>query len=345
MIETFTEDQLLLRSTAKEFAERELSHRAERVEAEGVDAELREKLASAGFLGATVPSKYGGAELDSVGFMLALQEMAKVSPTTALFVLIQNFAGRALATAKLGDSFLPDVVSGKLVATVSLEDALGQGEPLRVEGDRVRGERNYLLLPKADVVLVQGPKLLIALTEGIREVKREVSLGFRGLGLSKVVVDSPLRTFTEVDGDFLGNLLYGASLEVAAIALGMAQGALQRAIDYARSRRAFNALLAEFQPLAFELLQYDSEVRAIERFVYSVEKDSIEAGEAKLMALDLARRTARMSLQVHGGYGYFEYTGVEKFYRDSAALESLTTHYLGERARLANSLLGVEPKY
>lgn len=63
------------------------------------------------------------------------------------------------------------------------------------------------------------------------------------------------------------------------------------------------------------------------------------------MALDLARRTARMSLQVHGGYGYFEYTGVEKFYRDSAALESLTTHYLGERARLANSLLGVEPKY
>lgn len=169
-------------------------------------------------------------------------------------------------------------MSGKLVATVSLEDALGQGEPLRVEGDRVRGERNYLLLPKADVVLVQGPKLLIALTEGIREVKREVSLGFRGLGLSKVVVDSPLRTFTEVDGDFLGNLLYGASLEVAAIALGMAQGALQRAIDYARSRRAFNALLAEFQPLAFELLQYDSEVRAIERFVYSVEKDSIEAG-------------------------------------------------------------------
>jgi len=339
----FSEDQLLMRSTAREFAQRELAQRAEKIEKEGIDNELRSKLASAGFLGAMLPSKYGGSDLDRTSFMLVLQEISKYSPTTALFVLLQHsLVGRTLIRdLSLAESYVQDIVSGKTSWTLPLFQ-----RNLKLDGGRIRGEIPYLPLPRADfLVSYADPKTLVVIKGGVTEVRAHHSLGFRGLGLSHVSVDSVAEKLSQVEVDPTPKVLDEASLEVAAIALGMAQASLERAMDYSKSRRAFNSLLAEFQPLAFQLLEYDAQIKALERFIYSIkDNESLEAGEAKLLSIDLAKRMSRISLQVHGGYGYFEYTGVEKFYRDSAALEAMVSDQVGEKVKLSVLLLRVEPK-
>jgi len=341
-----SEEYQLLRSSVREFAQKNIEGISAKIERDGLRPETIAAMAAQGFLGAMVPSELGGTGLDERGYMIVLEELARVSPSAAVKVLIANslYAPLAMATEK-GKETLKDVASAKANATVvhtSLLEGYREQTGVAVVNSRAQGVKDYVLNSDAKLIILAAngaPGDLILVMGGVEPLNDQTRLGFRGLRFSSVKVDSgDIEVLGQNGPGRLDEALNGMDLGVAAIALGITAGAVAKAIDYSKGRTTFGHPLKDYQPVAFSLSSLRAEEEMLRTFMYSEGLTGAAKAMARVKSTQLARDATKQALQVHGGYGYFGDFGVEKFYRDAMALPLLFSRGAKDMQRLSQAV-------
>lgn len=336
----------LLRSNVRDFAQKNIDGIAVKIEQEGLSPETARSMATQGFVGARIPTEYGGTGLDERGYMIVLEELARCSPSTAVRVLITNslFLPLVMASEKSRE-ILRDVASAKTNVAVDhcgLLEGHGGTSGVLIEGGRARGRVDYVLNAGADAIIVAAndpQKSLLLVRAGFRPAEEYPRLGLRGLGFSSLAIDSTdFEKLSENGPRLIEAAVNDMDLEVAAVSLGIAAGALAKAVEYSKARTTFEHPLKDYQPVAFGLSLLRAEEEMIRDFAYGEHHAAAWKTMAKVRAAALARNATNQALQVHGGYGYFEDFGVEKFYRDATALSILFGEGTKDMERLSEQL-------
>jgi alkylation response protein AidB-like acyl-CoA dehydrogenase len=351
-----TSDQDLLRRTIREFAEAEIRpHVMAWDEAQAFPDELVAELAAIGLLGIQIPEADGGAGLSAVEYCIAIEELARVDPSIALSVAAHN--GLAVAhLAMVGtdaqkDRYLGPLVRGEMLGAWALtesdagSDAAGMRTSARRDGDGwvITGTKQFITHGRLAGVLVvmavtdpaaghHGISAFIVErgADGLRAGRKENKLGMRASDTSEVVLDgvrvaADARLGAEGHG-FVDTLriLDAGRIGIAALAVGLAQGAFDAALAHARSRRQFGRSIAEFQAIRWKLADMATEIQAARLLTYRAAwlrdrheaRTSTASSIAKLYASEAAVRAAEECVQIHGGYGFVKDYPAEKFFRD-----------------------------
>jgi alkylation response protein AidB-like acyl-CoA dehydrogenase len=320
------EEYEILENTVKDFNTKFVDNNSLKLENETMGPNFIKMLADQGFF--SMMSQGGtttGSDLKALS--VVLENLAKSAPAAAVKVLLIN----AFSTLVKEQGILDAVGNGSKSGTVTFSDLLvtkGQNGSLKIDNGRVKGEKEYVLGSDSDfVVTMLETGELILLKSGFVAGKKHKKLGFRSIGFSSIVVDSSDYSIIEKDGrKALRRMYEDFAIPIAAIALGMSEGVSQKALDYAKVRTAFGHYLKDFQPLAFDLTSLIAEMNILKRYFHDLLSSSINRKEAMFLkhkSLNLAKDMSKTSLQIHGGYGYLEDFGIEKFYRDSMALSVL----------------------
>jgi alkylation response protein AidB-like acyl-CoA dehydrogenase len=176
---------------------------------------------------------------------------------------------------------------------------------------------------------------------GFMPIEEHPRLGFRGLGFSSLMVETADFEVLAEDGPHLIEAaLDDMDLEVAAVSLGIAAGALTKAVEYSKVRTTFEHPLKDYQPVAFGLSTLRAEEEMLRDFAYGGHLTAAAKTMARIQGVSLAKNATKQALQAHGGYGYFEDFGVEKFYRDAMALSILFNRSVKDMERLSEQVFG-----
>jgi alkylation response protein AidB-like acyl-CoA dehydrogenase len=315
-------------------------------------------MAELGFLGITVPTEYGGAGLGFVEYALIVEQIGRVDPSIALGVAAHNglCTGHIFrfGSEELRRKYVPRLATGETMGAWGLtepgsgSDAGGMQTVARRDGNDwiVNGSKNFITHGSVGEIAVimavtdreKGASGISAFVldksmPGFYASKKENKLGMRCSDTSSLVMED-VRVPAE---NLIGNvgegfkqalqILDGGRISIAALSVGLAQGALDAALKYATERRQFGKSLAEFQAIQFKLADMATEVDASRLMTYRAAylRDSkrdfaIEASKAKYFASEVAVRSATEAVQIHGGYGYIKEYPVEKLYRDAKLL-------------------------
>lgn len=331
------EEHRVLESVLKEFSQKEIEPLNKSIELEGLSADLKGKLASQGFLGALAPVETGGASLDRLGYAILLREIATASPSAAFYIFIQNSLVIRSLMKNNDLERIASIASGKASGTLAYSSRLNMLESghIKKNGNKIEGMLNGVLNSNSNFIIVEAEDKLYLVNSGFEKLPDHEKLGFRGVSFSPVKFDTT--DFTALSST-MDEILEDIHLPVAAIAIGIANGALSKAIEYAKERDAFLHKLKDYQPLAFGMAQAYSELDALNTYLVNVaegQKDLKKELMLKSVSLDFARRTSKLALQVHGGYGYLMDFGVEKFYRDAMFLSIVGGHSLKDKVKLS----------
>ena len=354
---TFTEEQKHLRKTVREFAEGEIApHVMEWDEAAHFPTELLPKLGDMGLLGVIFPEEYGGAGLGYSEYATVIEELSRVDGSVGLFVAAHNSLCSnhiyKFGSEAQKKKYLVPLAQGKKLGAWSLtepeagSDAGGTRTTAVRDGGRwlLNGSKTFTTNGSyADICVAmavtdksKGSHGISAFvvekgTPGFRPGKKENKLGMRASDTSEVIFSDcriPEAQLLGPEGEgFTGSLqvLDGGRISIAALALGMAQGALDAATVYAKQRKQFGKAIAEFQAIQFKLADMATQVEAARLLVYQAAwladqknaRFTRESSMAKLFASEVAVRVANECVQVHGGYGFIKDYPAEKFYRDA----------------------------
>ena len=355
-----TEDQLAVQRTAREFAQGEVLPKAAEIDREHRHpAELVQRMAELGFLGMAVPEPYGGAGLDHVSYVLAMEEIARACASTAVIMSVNNSLVcdplSRFGTEAQKQEWLVPLASGKLLGCFALSepeagsDAAAQKTTATPDGDGwiLQGTKNWITNgPVADVCVLfamndraAGHKGITAFivplkTKGVRVGTPDDKLGIRGSKSSQIFLDDVRlggeHLLGEVGAGFriAMSTLDGGRIGIAAQALGIARAALEDSLAYAQQRRTFGKPIAQHQAIAFKLADMATEIDAARLLALRAAwlKDGKhpygkEAAMAKLYASDVANRAAREAIQIFGGNGYVTEFPVERHFRDAKITE------------------------
>ena len=353
---TFSEEQQHLRKSVREFAEGEIApHVLEWDEASHFPQEILPKLAEMGLLGVIFPEEYGGAGLGYVEYATVVEELSRVDGAVGLTVAAHN----SLCSNhiyKFGNEeqkrkYLVPLAQGKKLGAWSLTEPEAGSDAGGTRTTAVRDGKHWVLNGAktfttngrfADICVAMAVTdkrkgshgisafILEKGMPGFRPGKKENKLGMRASDTSEVVFSDcrvPEENLLGAEGEgFISSLkiLDGGRISIAALALGMAQGALEAATRYAKQRKQFGKTISEFQAIQFKLADMATEVEAARLLVYQAawladRKDARftrESSMAKLFASEVAVRVANECVQIHGGYGFIKDYPAEKFYRD-----------------------------
>lgn len=341
-----SEEENLLLSAVKEFCTKVIDNLSISIERDGIKKDLVKKIAEQGFLALTLPAEKGGAGVSRKSYLKMLAEFSNHSPSVAVLLMsVNSVILPVLAACEGTDKIMADVMSGEMIPSIPLNtDLLSDSDSngIGLAGNTVKGSVPYLLGFGWDEIIAsfEGETSITAIVKsGITPVKNHSRLGFRGLSLKSVNVESADNEVFKLDDDkqSLSKLLDDLNLEVAAVALGIADGSLAKAIEYSKVRSSFEHLLKDYQPIAFPITKLLGEKAMLEDFL--LEREDFSDAEklyAKLVAVELARDSSRQSIQTHGGYGYLEDFGVEKFYRDSMALSVIFGTRIMDQEKLSD---------
>jgi hypothetical protein len=353
---TFTEEQKQLRKSVREFAEGEIApHVMEWDEVSHFPTELLPKLGEMGLMGVIFPEQYGGAGLGYIEYATVIEELARVDGSIGLFVAAHNSLCSnhiyKFGTEDQRKRYLVPLAQGQKLGAWSLtepeagSDAGGTRTTAVCQGDHwlLNGSKTFTTNGTyADICVAMAVTdkskdshgisafILEKGTSGFRPGKKENKLGMRASDTSEVIFSDcriPADQLLGREGEgFIGSLkiLDGGRISIAALALGMAQGALEAATNYAKQRKQFGKTISEFQAIQFKLADMATQVEAARLLVYQAawladQKDvrfTRESSMAKLFASEVAVRVANECVQVHGGYGFIKDYPAEKFYRD-----------------------------
>ena len=354
---SFTDEQQQLRRSVREFAESEIApHVMEWDEASRFPAELIPKLAEMGLLGVIFPEDYGGAGLDYIEYVSVIEELSRVDGSIGLIVAAHN----SLCTNHIF-KFGSEEQRKKYVVPLARGEKLGCWSLTEPEAGSDAGGTSTVAKPKDGGWVLNGAKtfttnghyaevcVAMAVTDkdkgakgisafivekgnpGFHAGKKENKLGMRASDTSEVV-------FTDCfvpDANLLGaegmgfvntlQVLDGGRISIAALALGMAQGAYEAAAKYAKQRKQFGKAISEFQAIQFKLADMATEIDAARWMVYRAAwladqnspRFTKESSMAKLYASEVGVRVANEAVQIFGGYGFIKDYPAEKFYRDS----------------------------
>ncbi len=342
------EEQDILRSAVIEFAEKNIANSAVSIERAGITDDLAAALAAQGFLGAALPAEVGGAGIDRQGYAVILKELAAYSPSVSALVLITgSVAGKLLKK----DGLLGKIATGEEAFAVSLwpaTDGSGDAGELKISGNRITGTRRYVIgRPGGCMAAVTDDGKLVLVKSGFTLSDEDHHLSFRGLSYSVATVESGDYEVISSNGkETMESILSGMDLEIAAIALGIARGALAKTVDYTKVRKTFEKPLKDYSTVANNISRLMSELRVAEVALQaSGDLNETEILMLKTHSTDLAKRATKYSLQYHGGYGYIEDFGVEKFYRDAVGLTILLENQAADGMRLSKEVFGEKSGY
>ncbi len=378
MFPAFTEDQLAIRDAARDFAMAEIEPGAmARDHASEFPADIIRQLGEMGFMGMNIPEAYGGAGVDYLSYILALEEIARVDASVAVTMSVNNSVACApilkFGTEDQKQKYLKPLASGAVLGGFMLTepDAGSDAGALQCKATKVDGGwklngakawitngtvgRYFVTMAITDPT--KGKKgisafVLDADQAGVVMAKPEHKMGLRS---SRTVMVALEDAFV-ADGDLLGQLgeglkvafngLDGGRIGIAAQAVGIAQRALDESIAYAKTRHTFGVPIGEHQAIQIYLAEMEAKVQASRLLVYkaaSMKNEdlpcTLEAATAKLFATESAVWVCDRAVQVFGGYGYSAEYVVERLYRDVR----VTTIYEGtseiQRMVVARQLL------
>jgi alkylation response protein AidB-like acyl-CoA dehydrogenase len=362
---SLSDEHELLRSTVREFAETHVAPVAEELDREGrFPYDIVKGMAELGIMGITIPEEYGGAGGDTLSYAIAVEELARIDSSVSITMCAHHSLG-TLPIYYFGDDrqkqeWLPELASGQKLGAFGLtepgagSDAGAARTTARLEGDEwvVNGSKIFITNAGTDI------SKLVSITAVTGEPKREggypevtnivIPNGTPGYSISapmkkmgwhasdtrelsfqdvRVPADHQLGPRGKGFTQFL-RILDGGRIGVAALGLGLAQGAYEQALEYAKGRNQFGKPIAGYQAVAFKLADMATDIEASRLLTYKAAwlkdqgKDfSQVAAMAKLKTGLLAREVANMSLQIHGGYGFMDEYPISRFYRDAKILE------------------------
>jgi butyryl-CoA dehydrogenase len=350
-----TDEQRMLRDTAREFAQRELApHAAEWDRTAQFPAAALAELGRLGFMGMLVPPEYGGAGADHVGYALALEEIAAGDGSVSTILSVHNSVGCIpvlyYGSAEQKERFLVPMAAGEMLACFCLTEPQAGSDAAAIKtrakrhGNRwvVNGTKQFITSGQhaqvAIVFAVTDPDagrrgisafIVPTSTPGYRVARLEKKLGQRASDTAQLVFeDMELTPDLMLGGEGDGYRIALANLEggrigIAAQALGMARAAYEAALAYAKERQAFGQKIIEHQAVAFRLADMATGLAAARGLILDAaerrdrgEPCLQEAAMAKLFASEMAERVASDAIQIHGGYGYLADFSVERIYRD-----------------------------
>ncbi len=350
-----TDDQRLLRQSVREFAERELRpHVAAWDEAQQFPMTLLPALADLGLMGIQLPEEFGGSGMSAVDYCLCIEELARVDPAIALSVAAHNGLAashiRMFGTPAQQARHLVPLATGRMLGAWGLteptagSDAAGTRTVARRDDDGwvIDGAKTFtthgnicgVMVVMAVTDRARGNRGISAFivpagTEGMRAGRKENKLGMRASETSEVIFDGcrvPADALLGEEGQgFINTLqvLDAGRIGIAALSVGLAQGAYDAARAYALQREQFGQPIASFQGIRWKLADLVTRIEAARLLTYraaALEEDGVrttrESSMAKLYASEVAVRAAEECVQIHGGYGFVKDYPAEKYFRD-----------------------------
>ncbi len=352
-----SENQIMIRDVARRFAQEQLAPIAHELDEESrFPTEVIGKLGEIGFLGCTVPEEWGGSGLDTVSYAIVVEELGKVCGSTGLTVAAHNSLGAwplyAFGTEAQKKKYLRKAASGEMLVSYGLtepnagSDAGGTQTYAELDGDEWVINGNKCWITNSTYA---GLYIITALTDrekrthggitaflvergtpGLEVGSKEHKLGMRGSDTATLTFHDMRipkeNVLGEIGGGFKSfmKVLDGGRISIGALALGIAEGAYEYALNYSKERVAFNKPISSFQAIQWMLADARTEIEAAQLMIYNTaeKKDrgedyTLDSAMCKLYASEMAMRVTNNAIQILGGYGYCRDYPVERMYRDA----------------------------
>ena len=351
----YTPEQIALRKAVREFAEGEIaSHVMEWDEAQTFPLDVIHKLGQLGYMGAIFPEELGGAGFGYIEYSIIIEELSRVDGSVGIIVaahtsLCSNHIYKC-GTQEQRERYLPKLASGEWIGCWSLtepeagSDAAGTRTHAELDGEcwALNGSKTFTTNAHyADVCVAMAVTDRAAAqhgisafiidrgTPGFRPGKKENKLGLRASATGEVIFENCRLGAGQLLGrkndGFVDSLriLDGGRISIAALSIGMAQGAYDASLNYSKMRKQFGRPISEFQAIQHKLVDMAVDIDAARLLNYRAawmldhgQRVTRESSMAKLFASEAAVRIAGEAVQIHGGYGFIKDYPVEKFYRD-----------------------------
>ena len=353
-----TQEQQLVRDTVREFARERVAPVAEELDRESrFPYELVAELGELGVMGLPIPEEYGGAGGDTVSYALAIEELTRIDSSVAITVAAHTSLGTMpvflFGSEEQKQEWLPDLASGRRLAAFGLTEPEAGSDAGNTRTTAELRDGNWVVNGSKMFITNAGTDVTWGVTLTARTGEDEISNIVVTNGTAGYEISAPMKklgwrssdtrelSFRDAavpEGNLLGprgagfqqflEILDGGRISVAAMGVGLAQGAYDLAYDYAREREQFGKPISSFQAVRFRLADMATEIEAGRGLVLRAAwlKDQArpfarEAAMAKLYTGELSNRAANWALQIHGGYGFMDEYAISRLYRDQKILE------------------------
>jgi alkylation response protein AidB-like acyl-CoA dehydrogenase len=353
MVSDVTEESKILRDSVRDFAESEIApHVMEWDEAQHFPLEIIPRMGEMGMLGAIVPPEFNGAGLSYPEYVVVVEELSRVDGSVGLFIAAHNSLCTnhifLFGSEEQKRRYLPDLASGRKIGAWGITEAGSGSDAGSMRTVAVKDGNHYVLNGSKHFTTnatVAGVYVIMAITDpakkaisafvierdtpGLSTGKKENKLGMRASDTASVILEDcriPAKNLLGKEGGAFRDcmqILDGGRISIAALGVGMAQGAYEHALRYAKERRQFGKAISEFQAIRFKLADMATEIEAARLLTQRAallkqqgKKTTRESSMAKLYSSEVAVKVANEAVQIHGGYGFIKDFPVEKYYRD-----------------------------
>jgi hypothetical protein len=352
----FTQEQEILKDSIRNFADKEILPFVKESDEKGKwPEELTKKLGEMGLLGIVIPPEYSGAGYSNMDYVIILEEISKVDPSVGLVVAAHNSLCsnhiNLFGSEEQKKKYLTRLASGQTLGAWALTEAEAGSDAAALK-TKARKEGDYWVLNGSKLFITNGSlaeiHVIMAVTDpekerkgisafilekgmaGFKPGKKEDKLGVRSADTSELIFEDvkvPAENIIGKEGDGYKQamaILDGGRVSIAGFSLGIAAGALESSLKYAKERSQFDQPIANFQAIQWMLADGFTELEAARLLTYRAafikdqgKKAPKESAMAKLFSSELAVKASSMAVQIFGGYGFIKDYPVEKFYRDS----------------------------
>lgn len=374
------EEQQLIRETVREFALKKVEPIARQIDVDSkFPDETVKKMADLNLMGIPFPQEYGGAGADELSYIIAVEELARVCGSTAITLAAHTSLGSfpiyAFGTNEQRKKYLTPLASGEYLGGMGLTEPEAGSDSGATRTTARRAKGGYILngtksfitnasVGKSFVVIAktdQNASLSHGLStfiiergfKGFTNGKKEDKLGLRGSDTGELIFEDcfvPAENLLGEEGSgfkYIMKTLDGGRISIGALALGIAQGALDKCLTYVKERQQFGKPIGSFQAIQMMISDMATEIEASRHLIYNA-AHLLEAGKpfskesamAKLFASETAMRATKNAIQVFGGYGYMEDYQVERYYRDAKLCEIGEGTSEIQRIVIARQLIG-----
>lgn len=374
-----TQDQKLVQEMVRKFAINELEPVASEIDrSREFPWKNIKKMAELGLLGVIIPEEYGGAGLDFLSLAIVIEEISKVCASTGVIIAVNNSLAAypilAFGTEEQRRKYLPLLAKAEKIGAIGLtepnagSDVAGMESTAALDGDyyRLNGTKRFITNGREAGVCVifaytdkskrhKGISAFIVDdgTPGFTKGEHEDLMGLRATGNCELIFEDakvPKDNLLGEEGQgfkIAMHTLDVSRIDIGAQAVGIAQGALEAAVKYAKERKAFGKSIAEFQFIQGMIAEMATQIQAARLLVYhaacakdkGVSRFSKEASMAKWFASETCMNAVRTAVQIHGGYGYTKDYAVERYYRDAKVMEIYEGTSEIQKIVIARSLL------
>ncbi|MCB9209796.1 MAG: acyl-CoA dehydrogenase family protein [Ignavibacteriales bacterium] len=359
---SLSQEQILIKQTVREFAEQEIKPVAQKLdENEEFSIELTSRMGELGLFGMNLPEKFGGSGMDTLSYIIAVEELARIDSSQAATLAAHNSLGIGplynYGNEQQKEKYLPKLCSGNALWSFGLtepdagSDSRGTKTHAALENGQwlINGSKIFITNGSADISIgctvqaitgeASGKKIFSTIivengTQGFKAIPMHNKMMWRASNTSELFFDNcsvPEENLLGQIGEgshIMLSTLDNGRLSIGAMGLGLAQGAYEMALNYANTRQQFGRSISKFQVIAFKLADMALKLELARNLLYKAcwLKDNKkpfakEAAMSKLYCSEIAKEIADEAVQIHGGYGLMKEYDIERFYRDQRLLQ------------------------